>query len=89
MEATFQRLGFPDPALMSQVLAEWETLADKHWVGRSKPVSVKGKTLVVEASTPSLVAFLKYGEAALLESLKNRFGTGVFQNIDVVAPRRL
>ena len=89
MEATFKRLGLPDPALMSQVVKEWDELADKHWVGRSKPVSVSGKTLIVEASTPSLVAFLRYGESALVESLKNRFGPGVFDRVEVVPPGRL
>lgn len=89
MEATFARLGLPDPALMSQVVDEWGDLAGKHWKGRSKPVSMRGRTLVVEASTASLVAFLKYDEETLLNSLKKRFGPGVFASVDVVAPGRL
>lgn len=88
LNEVFARLGLPDPVLMSQVMNEWDSLAGKQWRGRSKPVSVRGKTLVVEASTPSLVAFLKYGKSALLESLEKRFGTGVFDSVEVVPPAR-
>ncbi|MDX1468828.1 MAG: DUF721 domain-containing protein [Acidimicrobiia bacterium] len=89
MEETFRKLGLPDPALMAQVSSEWESLAGKHWSGRSKPVSVRSDTLIVEAATPSMVAFLKYGETELLESLKNRFGSGVFRRVQVVPPGRV
>ncbi len=88
IETTFSRLGFPDPALMSQISEEWADLAGKHWMGRSKPLSMKGRTLIVEASTPSLVAFLRYGESALLEALQKRFGPGVFNGVEVVPPGR-
>lgn len=88
IQETFSRLGLPDPALMAQVSSEWDRLAGKHWVGRSKPVSVRARTLIVEASTPSLVAFLKYDESGLLDALKKRFGPGVFDAIEVVAPGR-
>ncbi len=89
LQEVFARFGLPDPVLMSQLTNEWDVLAGKHWKGRSKPVSIRGKTLVVEASTPSLVAFLKYAESALVETLKNRFGTGVFEGVEVVPPDRV
>lgn len=84
----FARMGLPDPVLMSKVNEEWETLAGQPWVGRSKPMFVRGKTLVVEASGPSMVAFLRYGESTLLETLKERFGEGVINSIEVLAPGR-
>ena len=43
----FARLGLPDPVLMSQVNSEWETLAGKPWVGRSKPMFVRGQNRMV------------------------------------------
>ena len=89
MEETFRKLGLADPALMAQVTSEWDSLGGKQWSGRSKPVSVRGDTLIVEAASPSMVAFLRYGEAALLESLKNRFGAGVFRRVEVVPPGRV
>lgn len=82
----FRRLGLPDPVLMSAILEEWEELAGSPWKGRSKPLGVEGRTLVVEASSPSMVAFLRYGEASLLESLRDRFGPRVIERIEVRPP---
>ena len=84
----FARMGLPDPVLISQIVDEWEELAGKPWVGRSRPLYVKGKTLVVEASAPSMIAFLRYGESSLLEALKQRFGEGEIVGVEVVAPGR-
>jgi len=88
LKDVFARMGLPDPVLMSKVSDEWETLAGKPWVGRSKPMFVRGKTLVVEASGPSMVAFLRYGEVTLLKTLKERFGEGVIDSIEVLPPGR-
>ncbi len=84
----FRRLGLPDPVLMSQISEEWDELAGQPWVGRSRPVFVRGNTLVIEASAPSMVAFLRYGSSQLIETLRARFGDGVVEQIDVVAPGR-
>ena len=84
----FARLGLPDPVIMAKITSEWDTLAGKPWVGRSKPLFVRGTTLVVEASAPSMVAFLRYGEATLVENLENRFGRGVIDAVEVLAPDR-
>ena len=89
LQDVFARFGLPDPVLMSQLTNEWDELVGKHWKGRSRPVSIRGKTLVVEAATPSLVAFLRYGESALVESLEKRFGTGIFRGVEVVPPDRV
>lgn len=87
LDKTFRRLGLPDPILMSRLTAEWDEMAGEPWKGRSRPLSVSGKTLVVEASAPSMVAFLKYGEKTLLETLERRLGPGVIERIEVRAPR--
>lgn len=84
----FARLGLPDPVIMAKITGEWETLAGKPWVGRSKPLFVRGTTLVVEASAPSMVAFLRYGEATLVDNLEKRFGRGVIDSVEVLAPGR-
>lgn len=84
----FARLGLPDPVIMAKITSEWENLAGKPWVGRSKPLFVRGTTLVVEASAPSMVAFLRYGESTLVENLENRFGRGVIDSVEVLAPGR-
>jgi hypothetical protein len=88
LEKVFGRLGLPDPRVMSAIIDEWDTLAGTPWKGNSKPVVVRGRTLVVEATTPSQVAFLRYGKAKLLTTLAGRFGEGVITEIEVVPPRR-
>ena len=69
----FTRLGLPDPVVMSKLVEEWDELAGSPWVGRSRPLYVRGTTLIVEASAPSMVAFLRYGQSGLVEALEGRF----------------
>ncbi len=84
----FRKMGLPDPVLMSQLIDEWDDLAGTPWVGRSRPVVIKGRTLVVEASAPSMVAFLRYGATQLVETLSGRFGEGVVDQVEVIPPSR-
>ncbi len=86
LNEVFRRMGLPDPVIMSKISAEWDTLAGKPWTGRSRPLFVRGTTLVVEASSPSMVAFLRYGESTLVTALQERFGGGVVDSIEVLAP---
>ena len=84
----FARLGLPDPVIMAKITKDWDGLAGKPWAGRSRPLFVRGTTLVVEASAPSIVAFLRYGEATLVANLENRLGPGVIDSVEVLAPGR-
>lgn len=84
----FAKLGLPDPMVMAGVSSEWDDLAGAPWAGRSRPVYMKGKTLVVESVSASMVAFLKYGEADLLAKLASRFGDGVVESIEIRPPGR-
>lgn len=84
----FKKLGLPDPEVMAALSSEWSELAGPPWKGRSKPLYIKGTTLVVEASSGSMVAFLKYGESTLLETLSQRFGVGTIRSLDIQAPGR-
>jgi len=88
LDELFRRLGLPDPIVMSQIAAEWDILAGSPWSGRSTPLFVQGKTLVVEASSPSMVAFLRYGSGELVTALAVRLGDGVIDQIEVRSPMR-
>lgn len=88
IDDVFTRLGLPDPRLMSEITREWDELAGTPWAGRSRPVMIENKTLVVEASAPSMVAFLKYGEAGLLQTLRERLGAGLIESVEVRPPGR-
>jgi predicted nucleic acid-binding Zn ribbon protein len=88
LSQVFARLGFADPELLSTISSEWETLAPTPWPQRSRPVGVRGKTLVVEAASPSMVAFLRYGVTHLLAAIAARVGEGVIEGVDVRPPGR-
>ena len=86
IDEVFAKLGLPDPVLISKISNDWDSLAGQPWVGRSKPLYVRAGTLYVEAAAPSMVAILRYGQSSLTETLKNRFGSGVISDIEVVPP---
>lgn len=88
VDEMFARLGLPDPVVMAGISSEWDDLAGPPWSGRSKPLYMKGKTLVVEAASASMVAFLRYGEEGLLAGLAHRFGEGVVDRVDIRPPGR-
>ena len=79
----FRKLGLSDPVVMAALSSEWDDIAGAPWAGRSKPLYIKGSTLVVEASSGSIVAFLRYGEVKLLETLGERFGKGTINAVDI------
>ena len=87
LEAMFRKLGLSDPIVMSRISGRWDELAGTPWSGRSKPLFIQGKTLVVEASAPSMVAFLRYASAELVAVLSRVIGEGVIERIEVRAPR--
>ena len=82
----FAKLGLPDPVVMAALSSEWDDLAGPPWSGRSRPLYIKGTTLVVEASSSSMIAFLRYGETTLIERLSARFGEGVVRSVDILSP---
>jgi len=84
----FRKIGLPDPLVMSQITDDWDSVAGEPWAGRSKPIIIKGSTLIVEASTPSLVAFLRYAVSDLEEKLETLVGKGIIERIEVRPPAR-
>ncbi|HXV70442.1 MAG TPA: DUF721 domain-containing protein [Acidimicrobiia bacterium] len=88
LDDMFRRMGLSDPAVMAALSTEWDELAGVPWAGRSRPLYVKGSTLVVEASSGSMIAFLRYGEVNLLTTLAKRFGEGAITGIDIQPPGR-
>lgn len=86
LDEMFRKLGLPDPVVMSRITQAWDEVAGTPWSGRSKPMFIREKTLVVEASAPSMVAFLRYGSAGLVTSLSRLLGEGIIEQIEVRAP---
>ena len=88
LDAMFRKMGLSDPRVMATLNDEWDQLAGAPWSGRSRPLYIKGSTLVVEASSGSMIAFLRYGESSLIETLRKRFGAGTIEALDIRPPGR-
>jgi predicted nucleic acid-binding Zn ribbon protein len=86
LEEVFRKLGMSDPMAMARIAAGWDELAGTPWSGRSRPLFIQGKTLVVEAGAPSMVAFLRYGSSDLVAAISRALGEGVIEKIEVRAP---
>lgn len=86
LEDMFRKLGLSDPMALARLTGAWDDLAGTPWAGRSKPLFIREKTLVVEAAAPSMVAFLKYGSATLVATLRDVLGPGVIERIEVRSP---
>ncbi len=88
LDQVFARLGVESPALMARVIDVWDEVAGKPWADRARPVLMRGKTLIVEAFSPSAVALLRYRAAQLAEALEMEFGEGTIEAVEVVPPGR-
>ena len=88
VDAMFARLGLPNPEVMSVINTEWDELAGNPWAGRSSPMFIKGKKLVIEASSPGMIAFLRYDQSGLLNRLSERFGVGLITEVEITPPSR-
>lgn len=85
---TLRKLGIAEPALMLDLQTEWAELAGEPWVSKSTPLFVKGGVLVVEATDPGAVAFLRYGVAELEQRLRDRFGGDTLSRVEIRPPQR-
>jgi hypothetical protein len=86
VDEVFRRMGISNPVVMSSIVSEWDELAGPPWSGRSRPLYIQGSTLVVEADSPGMVAFLRYGASSLVSVIEERFGPDVVGNVDVRPP---
>jgi predicted nucleic acid-binding Zn ribbon protein len=86
LEAMLGRLGIALPEVQTILMEEWDDIAGRPWAGRSRPRVIRDRALVVEATSPSMVSLLRYGESTLLEALAARFGEGVVESIEIVVP---
>ena len=84
----FRKMGMPDPTALNELVNDWDGVAGDPWAGRSKPLTVEGSTLIVEAATPSQVAFLRYAVSDLVDRLETLMGKGIITDVEVRPPPR-
>jgi predicted nucleic acid-binding Zn ribbon protein len=77
-----------DLDVLLELQEEWDSLAGRPWAGASRVVGIERGTVVVQAFESGSVSFLRYGEAALLQAIEERFGPGVATSVRVIPPPR-
>jgi len=90
LDEVLRRLGVGRPLDAAQLVAEWDDVAGEPWAGRSRPASLEGGELVVEAFDGAAASLLRYQVAALIDRLDERLGQGLVTavRVRVAAPRR-
>jgi hypothetical protein len=88
IQETFQRLGLGEPGVMLELTAEWARLAGEPWASKATPLYIRSGTLVVEATDPGAVAFLKYGAGELERRLRERFSPETLARVEIRPPQR-
>lgn len=83
-----RRMGLPDPSVMDTIASEWASVAGEPWASQARPLYVRSGVLVVEATAPGAVGFLKYGVADLRRRLGERFGSDVITDVEIRTPTR-
>jgi hypothetical protein len=85
---TLRKMGLAEPAVMLEVVEEWDTVAGEPWVSRARPLYLRQGVLVVEAGERSAVGFLRYGVGDLERRLAERFGSDTIRAVEIRPPQR-
>lgn len=88
LQATLNKLGLGEPAVMLEIRREWEEMAGPTWATKAEPLYLQRGVLVVEATERSGLSFLRYGVAELERRLAERFGSEVVGQVDLRPPSR-
>ncbi len=86
LRAALGRMGLDRVDLTLKLIEEWNEVAGSPWAGASNPVVVKDGELVVEATSPGAVRFLRYSVGDLMRRLDERFGEGAVTAVTVRPP---
>ena len=88
LRVLMERYRLVDPDTWTRITADWDALAGSPWAGHSKPSSLKGGELVIEAASPSIVSMLRYGTHSLMERLGEELGSPVVTSVRIIPPPR-
>lgn len=65
----------------SKLVASWDDIVPERWLGRSKPIGVRGQTLLVEVPKGADASLLRYDTAGLLRRIASRFGPNLVRAV--------
>ena len=87
LDQVLSRMGVARPVDVAQLVADWDETAGEPWAGRSRPASLEGGELVVEATDGAAASLLRYQVNGLVKRLDESLGQGLVTSVRVrVAP---
>lgn len=88
MRGVLAQLGLPAPSISDSLRENWAAVAGEPWGSQTRPLFIRDKELMVEATSNGLVAMLRYGVGDLLRRLDGHLGEGLVESVRVVGPGR-
>ena len=81
LDQVLRDLGVGRPLDVAQLVGDWDQVAGEPWAGRSRPVSLDGSELVVEAFDGATASLLRYQVAGLVGRLAAVLGEGLVASV--------
>jgi len=83
LDRVVRRLGGPSADVASGVFGRWEELVGDAVAANSRPVALRGATLVIAVNDPAWATQLRFLESDLLARLQRELGPGAVDAIEV------
>jgi predicted nucleic acid-binding Zn ribbon protein len=76
-----ERVGADKDLAISELVASWESIVPEAWRGRSRPIGVRERTLLVEVPSGAVASLLRYDSASLVSVVTDRFGPDLVHSV--------
>lgn len=83
LDRIVRRLGGPSADVATGIFGRWSELVGEAVAANSRPVSMRGSTLVVAVADPAWATQLRFLEGNLVERLQAELGAGTIDAIEV------
>ena len=83
LDRVVRRLGGPSADVASGVFGRWEEVVGETVAANSRPVAVRGTTLVLAVTDPAWATQLRFLEADIVARLTEALGTAAIESIEV------
>ena len=83
LDRIVRRLGGPSADVTTVVFGQWSTLVGEAVAANSRPVAMRGTTLVVAVGDPAWATQLRFLERDLVERLQVELGVDAIDSIEV------
>ncbi|MBU3700893.1 MAG: DUF721 domain-containing protein [Acidimicrobiia bacterium] len=83
LDRVVRRLGGPSADVASGVFGRWDEMVGETVAANSRPVAVRGTTLVLAVSDPAWATQLRFLEADIVARLVEELGASSIESIEV------